>query len=229
MNDDIAANYWCQYCGKPFILEHHYLNHRCKQMKIEDYMQTVDGQASYMYYCDWLKIQGRMPPRRVEAFTTSKFYTSFVKFTEWSKKIKLPDPNRYMKLMCEKNAPPSIWTSTDMYLMYMDYLDNKVGPIDQAKRSIDTLIKISNGANIEISDIFQRMPINDVILLLQTRRISPWLLLCSSKFKSIYRTMTTDQHIIFENLINPSRWAEFMKKHQSEIIEIKQMLGQYGL
>lgn len=225
-----VTQYSCKYCGKAFVLETRYLSHRCKQMQREEEFQSPVGQAAWNYYSKWMRTMKRMPPPSSKSFLTSKYYRSFINFVKFAQKVDLPNPEKFIWLMVEHDFPPTLWTSDDAYVLYLEFLDYKVSPLEQAKLSIETILNYADKNNIDVANVFDIITANEIIHLLRIRRLSPWFLLNSKKFKQFYIEKTsTEQKIIIETIIQPEYWIEKFKKYPEDIKIIKHYVTEMNL
>jgi len=198
-------------------------------MKRLEEFQTPEGQAAWNYYQEWMKVQRRMPPP-AKSFLASKYYRTFINFTQHVKAVGLPFPAKFIWLMREKDIQPTIWTNDEVYSMYIEHLDRTSQPLDQAKLSVQTLLDLADKRNVDVSEIFDHIPLNDVVQLVRRRQLSPWLLLCSRKFKQVLRDRATpEQKIIVETIIRPDYWVEQLEKHPNELAVIKQYVAELSV
>jgi hypothetical protein len=194
-------------------------------MKKEAELKSPDGQAAWHYYQLWMRQLKRMPPP-AESFLTSKYFRTFINFTKFTKSVSLPQPDKFIWLMVEKKYQPTLWMSDEVYVNYLEYLDRKLDPMEQAKISIDTLLALADRHDVDVSTVFDILQPGDVIQLLRVRKLSPWLLLFSKKFKVFFATKTnSEQQIIMEALIQPSYWENKMAQYPEEVKNIKTYIG----
>jgi hypothetical protein len=219
----------CKYCHRVFQRERAYLEHKCKQMKHQEELQTPNGQAAWQYYQMWFRTMKKMPPR-ADAFLTSKYFRTFMNIASFFKRVNLPKPEKFIWLMVEKNFPPTMWMLDDAYALYIEFLEYKTAPLEQVQISIDTLFRLAEEEEVDVADIFNKMHPNDLIQLIRSRRVSPWLLLLSKKFRQYYiDRVTPEQRIILETLIRPDSWASRFEKHKDTVINIKQCIQELNL
>lgn len=224
-----AAQFVCRYCHRVFVHEHRYLAHKCNLMKREEELKSPTGQAALHYYQLWMRTMKRMPPPAA-AFGTSKFFRTFINFVAFSKAVDLPTPEKFIWFMVEKNFPPTIWTNDEVYTLYLDFLDHKTTPLEQVKVSMDTLFAYADKEQIDVSQVFTKLHPSDIIHMLRVRKVSPWLLLLSKKFKEMFVTKTNaEQKIIIETLIQPDRWMIKMSEHKKEVDRIKLLVQELGI
>jgi len=222
-------HFQCKYCHSKFVHEERYLKHRCKHMVRAEEIQTQTGQAAWLYYQKWMKAYRRMVPP-IESFMVSKYYQSFIRFTKQAQRLHLPDIDAFILLMKEKDISPTMWTNDQVYSIYLEYLDRRAAPSNQAKITINTLFKIADAAECDVGEVFDVLEPNEVIELLRERRLSPWLLLFSGKFKQLLiNKTTTEQRIIMETIIRPKYWTEKFKKHTSDVELMKKYVEELGL
>lgn len=225
----MQAKFTCRHCHRVFVLENRYLQHKCKQMKRLEELQSPLGQTAWSYYQKWLKAMKRLPPQP-NSFLTSKFFRTFVNFSKFAKAVDLPTIDRFVWLMVEKDYPPTIWTNDEVYTLYLEFLDHKTTPMEQVKLSIETLLNWCDKRELDISEAFEKMYPTDVIHLVRTRRLSPWLLLFSSSFKKMFKErISPEQTIILETLIRPDFWYAKFAEHPEIVVKIKEYIKELNL
>jgi hypothetical protein len=223
------TNFKCNFCGHSFVYEDRLLRHKCKQKLRHEEFQTPMGQAAWFHYQTWMKTNHKLIPS-AKAFLHSKFYSAFMRFAQFVKDVRIPDPEMYIKFMNDLDIPPVMFTADQVYTAFLEYMDKRVPAVKNAKITIDTLFGYAEDNHVDISDIFDYIDPNDVILLIRQRKLSPWLLLRSPKFTKMYQTrMTRDQRIILETIIRPNVWREKMKKHPEDVKKIENFVEALGL
>lgn len=225
----IEARYTCKACHRVFVQESKFLAHQCKQMKREEELKSPEGQAAWHFYSLWLRTMKRMPPP-AHSFLTSKFFRTFVNFVQFCKRVNLPKPDKFIWLMVQKNFPPTMWMNDDVYVMYIEFIDRKLTPTAQVKISMDTLIGIADKHGIEISEVFTKVKGPEIIQMLRTRQLSPWLLLTSRKFKKLYATeVTADHKIQIDQFIRPEYWGSKFDEYEEDVEKFKELTAEMGI
>jgi hypothetical protein len=221
--------YQCKYCSKLFVRENMFLQHKCKDMIRAEELQTPIGQAALNYYVMWMKTYNRIV-KRPESFAHSKYYRTFIEFAKFVKSVKLPDVEKFLWLMKEKDLPPSLWKTDEVYSLYIEFLDNQLSPLKKVKISIDSLVTKASALDVDISDIFSAISINEILHMLRTRQLSPWLLLESKKFKEKYkREATEEQKILLETFIRPDYWIEKRKNNPKIVEKIRKIVSELNI
>jgi hypothetical protein len=223
------ANFTCNHCGHKFVLEDRLLRHHCKQMKRKEELESPTGQAAWQHYQTWMKCNHRLVPE-IKSFLHSKFFNAFIRFAKFVKEVRIPDPELYIRFMIELDNPPVLFTSDQIYSAFLQHMDRKVSAAKNAQITTDTLFNIAEDAGVDVSKVFDIIDPNDLIQLLRQRRVSPWLLLHSDKFKKFYASnLTEDQRIVMKRLIRPEYWAVKLKEKPENVDLMKQMVGELGI
>lgn len=220
--------YECKYCSRTFKREKAFMEHRCKLMDRYLEIETPIGQAAWQFYEKWLKAQRKMAPK-IKTFLSSKYYKSFIKFAEFVRQVGLADTNRFIKMMVEKNILPLFWTADEAYVSYLEYIDRKVTPLQQVAISIKTLIKHADDLEIPVEDVITELPTSDLMQLIRERKLTPWLLLKSTKFNHRMRKAQPHHRELISNLIRYEFWSYKLKKEEKIVKKIEQIVQEYNL
>ena len=223
----VDTNYQCKFCHHRFVSETRFLKHRCKQMIRDEEFRSPEGQAAWGYYQKWMREYQRFVSN-YKSFLQSKYFNSFLKFAKFVKKVRIPDIDVFVRLMKEKDIHPTIWTNDKVYSLYLEYADRKLSPMKHAEITINTLFDYAEDKEVEVVDVFDNITPNEVIHFLRQRRLSPWILLHSDKFRTLYINKTTsEEKVILESIIRPQYWkhkfetqpktVQIMKKYVSEL------------
>lgn len=228
-SESLQSRHTCKFCKKVFVREDRILQHECKQMKRLKELQGPTGQAAYQHYSMWMRAQKRLPPP-IGSFLVSKYFRTFVNFAQFAKNVNLPKPQLFIELMVVKTFSPTMWCSDDVYAIYLDHLDRKTSPLDQAKLSIETLFTFADKHEISLDKVFSVVKPQEIIHMLRTRQLSPWLLILSPSFQAMFNTIATpEQRIIIENLIRPTHMMQKMQDQLESVDLIKKLITEMGI
>lgn len=222
-------HYECSFCHSKFVQESRYLKHHCKEMKRDEEFRTPNGQAAWLFYQKWMKAYRRMIPNP-ESYLKSRYYQAFARFAKLTKTLHFPDVDAFIRLMKENDISPTIWNNDQVYAMYIEYLDRRTTPLQQARTTIDTLFSVSEKLECDIGDIFDNIHANEIITLLRERRISPWILLFSKKFMVILQHRASpEQRIIIESIVRPQYWTKKFNNHPEEVQLMKKYVEELNI
>lgn len=218
----------CKHCLKEFKQETSFMKHRCPQMEKSEEIKGARGQAAFALYSSWMQAYNRKVPD-IETFTTSRYFNTFVKFADHVKHIQLASPETFIRLMKEKDISPMLWTRNECYSIYLEWYDRRSNPMDQAKITIDTLFKVADAADISTSDVFEAMHPREIMQFIRLRKLSPWILLCSKKFKDVVSHMDTTDRDELLNVIGYNYWAEKFEKNPHVVEQMKVIASEMGI
>lgn len=198
------------------------MKHRCKEMERAEIIQSPQGQAAYSYYSVWMKAYNRRIPN-IETFATSQYFTSFVKFVDHVHRLQIPAPEKYINLMKSQNIQPPLWTRDECYSKYLEWIDRASDPLDQAQITVETLYKIAAPAGVHVADVFHLLHPREIIELVRLRKLSPWLLLCSTAFKSFLAKLDADDRNQLVQIVGFGYWAQKFNDNPDTVKHMKEI------
>lgn len=220
--------YACKHCKKRFLKEKPFMAHECKEMRRSYEVQTMVGQQAYQLYKCWLEKQRRKPPP-IEGFVTSTYYTAFYRFAQSCRDTGIADPELYVDLMVKRGISPALWSRPDCYQLYIEHIDKRSDPYDQAEQTIEQLQTIAAKLNVPVSSVFKTLQYGEVLLLLNQRRLSPWILFCSPTFKEWTSKLTEHDRTNLMKAIGVGYWAMRLEKSPEVVKDMKQLTEAVGL
>ena len=225
----INRKFECKFCKMPFVSESRYMAHECKQMKRLKQFQSPQGQSAWNFYQQWMKKQQRTV-YKASSFLDSRYFRTFMNFAEFVQRVDMPLVDRFIWLMVEKKYPPTLWTTNEAYVLFLEFLDYKTTPDELFTLSLQTLFKAAVDADVDIKDVFDIIHPNDLIHMIRKRKISGWLLLNSSAFERIFTTkMSPEQQMIVETLIRPDHWYDQFEQHSEYRKKVREVLDEIGI
>ncbi len=219
------AEFECPYCNKQYVREKAYMKHKCKEMERIETMRSMNGQAAYKFYTYWMSRNRKRAPS-VDTFMSSQYFKSFIRFSEFVHKTQMPVVEKYIDIMVDKGLLPTTWTTNDCYCLYLEWLDIKSTPAEQASITVNTLLKFSNQLEVSPAEVIELLHIREITRLVQLRKLSPWILLCSTKFKEkIKDTDTYDKNVLLET-IGFEHWQTKFMKNPDMIQKMKTIVNE---
>jgi len=198
-------------------------------MEREEVFSTQIGQAAWEYYKWWMEKNKRKAHGHT-TFLKSKFFNTFVKFAQFAIRVKIPNIDTFIWLMCHKNYPPTMWTDKVVYSQYLEFLDNQGEPLDRVSDTIKTFKRIKEQYECELEDIFEHVTPSELIQYLNSRHISPWVLVLSAKFHRYFANKVKDEEkVIIQSIIRPAYWKNKINNCPSIVNEIKAIIKRLHL
>ena len=210
--------YQCDYCQARFKTEGRFMKHHCDAMTRIEQFKTLRGQAAMQFYKTWMTIKRHASVVTPEVFMDSTFFTAFYKFAGFALKTQLPDPSSFISLMVKQKIDPKYWTRDEAYAKYLEWMTRAMPTNKIIEITVQTIFDIAEVTEVSPSDIFTVLSPNEVIQLIQQRRISPWILLNSKKFMIFFRDNTSgEERVILERLVNPDYWTKRFDTHPKDL------------
>ena len=223
------SEFVCKYCEREFKRESAFIKHKCKERERAELMDSYDGKRAYLYYELWMKSYNRKVPS-IDIFTTSQFFTAFVKFSKYVERVALYSPEQFIKLMREMDISPTLWEDAELYNVYQSWLDMRHNPMELINTSVETLFDLTEIFKCQsIKDAIYKLHPRELIQLIRTRKISLYLILCSSVFKDVISSMDIHDRKEITGMMNVdyiSRKFDSDKKLHSDV---KDIVGELGI
>lgn len=229
--NDAQNELMCEFCGKRYVKAAAFLNHTCEKKKRFEYARSPRGILAYQLYVKWLsKTKTRnCNGISLEVFLTSSQYKSFINFVEWGINTELYNFEKYIDFMVIKKYPPTMWTYSQVFGQFLEFLDFKMTADDHIGSTLKTLIKISQDKNISINQVIPSLMPGEIIHLVMKRKLSPWVLLKTQGFKSQWKTYNADVKNHISKVIKADYWHSKIVSNPTGNEEIKKVVDRLKL
>jgi hypothetical protein len=224
------ANSICKYCKRSFENADAANKHYCDNMRKAEFLRTPKGRAAYTYYQSWLKLSRHSVVTSEETFLNSRYFSTFVKFIDYSNSMLLPSKSSFIKYMAEKKILPTFWCSDEIYINYIQNLDATYTPMQQADETVRTLHELADIFECKPDGVFEHLEAGDCIKLLRARRLTPWVLLFSKKFHNyLLFKLTAEQRLLLQTIIDPNLWKTKFKNRPMDVEKMKKFAEELNL
>lgn len=219
----------CDYCSTKFVTDKEFNKHTCREQDRLKELTTPKGITAFKYYTLWFSKRELLKPAK-DSFISSRFYNVFLKFNKFVKSMGIPDIELYIQFMCRENILPAHWANADIYEYFMEYFDNECPIKKHIVITAKTLDKLTDILECEMSEVFTNMHASDMANLIQSRNLSPWVLLLSPKFREyLINDVTHEQRKLIESVIKVNRWKAIIESNRKSIPETKKIIKELGL
>jgi len=202
--------------------------HECKQMLRSHEIQTVTGQQAYILYKHWLEKSRRKPPP-IETFASSTYYSSFIKFAIYCKETGIADSELYVDLMVKEQISPALWMRSEAYNVYLEHVDKRADPYQQAEQTIKTLEILADRLDVPVTEVISKLHYGEMLELIQQRKLSPWILFCSGKFKAWVAKLDPHEHELLMKNIGIAYWSMLLEKKTEIVKDMKAITQGIGI
>lgn len=217
----------CEYCGKTYVKEVHFLKHTCEEMQRSQIFDTPLGQTAFTIYQQWWRLRKRIPPG-ADKFKESTQFRSMVEFARFYRKTKL-NLDVYMSMVINHDLSPEHWMRDDVYVKYLEYIDKTMTADEQIKLCVDYIMKLTDALECDTSEVFQHLEAMEVMQLIRDRKLSPWILMHSDGFRQWLIRQDADVQTRLTDLIRPMYWKFRFQKEPDGVATAKKIAKALGI
>lgn len=224
--------YSCPDCSKSFVRESAYKQHKCEpRRRKNETLNTIVGQKALIYYQTWMKFLKHPVMTPLDNFINSKSYTSLILFAKYAKQTGITNFQLFLHAMEKRGwlSWPMMWRYEDSYAEYIKYLDVQQTPSKRVVATLEYLEKVSEAADVDISNIFEVIEPGELITLIENRKLSLWFLLFSEKFYAYCDSASEEQRQIIENIIEDGGWNKKLADNPHLSQKFKKYAMEVGL
>jgi hypothetical protein len=226
----MEQNFECKYCGKKFQKETTLSTHMC--VKKRRYLDINSSGARYglrafqRFYTLTTNIKKL---KTQDEFIDSPYYIEFVKFGNHIAMLKPIHIDQYIDFVVLSGLKIPRWTTDPVYELYIENLIKTEPSTSATDRTISNIIEWSEKNNSPFNRFFNNISANEAAYLIQTGRISPWVLYLCKSAEDLQNRFTIDHDPMIKNVIDPGFWMRKFKKSNGDVDYIKTLLEQAGL
>ena len=217
--------YKCEHCGKLFAKEKTLVVHVCEQKrrfmsKSEKHVQT--GLLTYQKFYEIT--QKTAKPKTFDDFSSSPYYTAFVKFGSFVVNTSPIYPERFIEYVIRSGVKLDHWCRDSLYEQYISELI-KIEPADGAiQRTIKTMIEWADNNQAQWEHYFCYVNLNRATHDIKEGLVSPWIVLNSRAGKDMLKRMNDEQLAIVGPIIDPQFWMKKFKTYPADIELVKDII-----
>ncbi len=204
------------------------MKHKCKGRERLDELQSAVGQQAYSLYAEWMRVR-RMTVPPIENFMESRYFRSFIKFSEYANKTAIPNVLQYVKFMVEQKVDPMLWTNRAMYASYLEWFDNAFPPESQFIESLDRLLFMAVDLKVEPAKVFEALGSEKLVELVRRRKITPWLLVTSTAFLKWASALDSHERTILTDCVDVGAYSLKLQKRADLAAMFRKATMEVGL
>ncbi|MEM2159492.1 MAG: hypothetical protein QXN55_00905 [Candidatus Nitrosotenuis sp.] len=224
------SNWTCPHCKRTLTSEGNFMRHSCRKMERAEILKTSIGQGAFAIYADWLTLQKRAVPS-IDTFAESRYFSVFIKFAEFIKKLGILKPTVYVRTMIALDYPPAMWMRNEAYGAYIHQVDKSVdNPETAVAESISVLLDFADKLDVDLSHVLNEIGAKRFIELFRKRQLSPWIIFTCGSVNQFVSKMDNDDKEELKKIINIDFWIIKFEEMKHQIADLKQLIKEeYGL
>lgn len=216
----------CPFCDKTFKIESRFLTHQCKEKTRFELSKTLAGTRGYALYVKWFQLQNRGLPSK-DAFLASKHFKPMIEFAEFVQRVKMSDPEYYIRAMIKKDFPPTMWCLDATYTMYLENIVYNLPPSQQITKTVKFLTKLCEKMDCGYQALIESMEAEEILFFIRQGEISPWIVMHSMKLKEVFLDDDhTHEYQQLKQLIKPAYWKYRFSKDPSMVQLAKSVVAE---
>lgn len=218
----------CEFCSTTFSTTLGYGEHNCTYKQRYNYItKSARGISTYRNYLSWLQKSGKMITFVDEhTFIHSRLYKAFTNFTEMSHEFSLPSVATYIDIMIMLGITPQNWTNKAVIERFYEEYDF-TDPNKHIAVSVDTIFKLCDGLECSPVELFNVLDGDAILILIKSRKLSPWLLLHSNSFhKYLLNKASAAERDYIQMYINPKKWRGMVSKYPDVVEDIRILVAE---
>ena len=223
-------SYICKYCDKSFSRESTLSVHVCEPKRRAQQQSDPAVQIGFKAYLRFYETtQGSAKLKTYEEFSSSPYYTAFVKFGRHVRAIRALGVAQFIDWLLKNNKKLDQWCKDVYYAEFMLGLIKTEQASDALTRFLETAQVIADDNNIELKDIFRSGPRNTLCYEITQGRISAWVVYNTNSGLEFLENLNPEQEAIIIAFIDPDFWGKKFKDYMADAEWIKHILTEAGL
>ena len=220
----------CKFCKTKFHKEGTLTTHICVKKRRHMEIDTAGSRFGFRTFQRFYELTVNLKkPKTHDEFINSPYYIDFVKFGNHLASLKPLYPDQYTDFIIMGGIKLKDWTRDDIYYLYIDDLIKKEPATSAVERTITNIMTWCEKNSVDFKDFFINLSANEGAYMIQTGKISPWVLyLCSTGGQLVSR-FSEEHGKIIGSIIDPGHWMKKFKKNDEEVEYIKTLLAESGL
>ena len=224
----MPKDFKCQYCRKSYVKESTLASHLCEPKRRFQQRNEVGVRLGFMSYQKFYKFTQNKEKTTYEKFSSSPYYTAFVKFGRHLHSINAIKPERFAEWVIKNNKKLDQWTKDVFYSEYLlEYIKNE-DTQDALERSILEMQKWATENSSQVTHYFKYANENKITRAISNGRISPWIVYCSESGIQMLERLNQEQLSIVFEWIDPQYWNLKLKRYPADSAWCKDILKKSG-
>lgn len=226
----MEQNYSCRFCNVKFHKETTLSTHMCvKKRRFMD-IGSTGSRLGLMAFNRFYELTTKSKKAKTaEDFINSSYYTEFAKFGNYLSALKPSHLNKFVDYVILNGVKLKDWCREDIYWLFVDDFIKKEPAISAVERTITELAEWCEENNVDFFKFFETVSSNEAAYLIQSGKISPWVLYLSSSGEKLLDKFNDDHAKMIGTVIDPGFWMRKFKKDPEEVEYIRKLLTDSGL
>ena len=206
--------------------------HMCEPKRRAKNQNDPDAQMGFNAYLRFYEnTQGSAKLKTYEDFSSSQFYTAFVKFGRHCRGIRCVNFRSFVDWLLTNNKKLDQWTKDVFYAEWLQQYLRKENVDDAIERAFKEMQEYAeNDARLEqdFSKYFTQGASNRICHHIINGRVSPWIVFNCNSGIEFLSTLNEEQLAMIMPFIDPDFWQHKFKDYVADVEYVKNILEQAG-
>lgn len=226
-------SYACQYCQKTFSKESTLAIHLCEPKRRALNQNDPDVQMGFKAYLRFYEItQGSAKLKTYQDFSSSSFYSAFVKFGRHCRGIRCVNFSSYTEWLLKNNKKLDQWCKDAFYAEWLhQYLrkENVDDAVERAFKEMQDCAESDPKLTNNFNNYFRNGSSNRICQHIANGRISPWIIYNCNSGVQFLANLNEEQLEIIMSWVDPDFWQQRFNDYLADTEYIKMILKEAGL
>jgi hypothetical protein len=221
----MELNFKCEHCGKKFAKENTLVVHICEQKRRYLSRNEKHVQMGLMTYQRFYEItQKTAKAKTFDEFSSSPYYTAFVKFGSFISNTNPIYPERFVDFVITSGVKLDHWCRDALYDQYIADLIKKEPADGAIQRTIQTMMDWGEKNASPWEHYFAYVNLNRATHDIKEGLVSPWIVLNTRSGKQMLQKMNDEQLEIVGPVIDPQHWQRRFKSLPADVELVKEVI-----
>jgi hypothetical protein len=221
----MELNFKCEHCGKKFAKENTLVVHICEQKRRYLSRNEKHVQMGLMTYQRFYEItQKTSKAKTFDEFSSSPYYTAFVKFGSFISNTNPIYPERFVDFVITSGVKLDHWCRDALYDQYIADLIKKEPADGAIQRTIQTMMDWGEKNASPWEHYFAYVNLNRATHDIKEGLVSPWIVLNTRSGKQMLQKMNDEQLEIVGPVIDPQHWQRRFKSLPADVELVKEVI-----
>jgi hypothetical protein len=182
----VATAMSCPYCSATFKTEKGASRHRCQKRQFAEEAGSASLMRAFVLFDFWFRYNGFGKKAKTMAeFRKSPYFKTFVRLDERATKIYLGSAMEYLRWLSDKRIPSDAWFADETAAKYRSDVARSEDAGTAVVRSLENMASFCDRRGADISDFFSVVKAGELSTMIDTGRVSPWVLVSTRKLDQL--------------------------------------------
>lgn len=225
---DNNKKFKCPYCKEGFTRESSLSTHLCEQKRRHQSRNDKNVKYGLRAFIRFFELHEHSV-KTWDDFSTSQFYTSFVKFGSLISNINPIYKNQFIDHMCKSRVKLHNWSKEDHYYKFAVKVVQNETAEQAMERAIETMIAWGDKFGRPWNAYFDEATTNTITYDIKDGRISPWIIFNSEKAKTRLTDFTDSELDEVTNMLDHLYWYRVFTVKKADVSFVKSILEQSNI